>query len=222
MRIFLAETDARERETIRGVLVQAGYEVEPAKEGEERIDPAGCAAVILAIQSPWGDGLDVVRRLREDGYTHPVLLLASKEESDRGAMGLDAGADDFLVRPVSGCELLARLRARFRCRAAERKRILRVEDLELDTTSRWVTRKGERIDLTPRQFNVLEVLMLESPNPVSKATIVERVWGEVVTAGTNVVNVVVNQLRNRIDLPGRPALLHTVRGVGFVLRKQAE
>jgi DNA-binding response OmpR family regulator len=200
MRIFLAEPDAQERETIRGVLLQAGYEVEPAKEGEERIEPADCAAVILALQSPWGDGLDVVRRLREDGYTHPVLLLASKEESD----------------------LLARLRARFRCRAAERKRILRVEDLELDTSSRRVSRKGERIDLTPRQFNVLEVLMLESPNAVSKAKIVERVWGEAVTTGTNVVNVVVNQLRNRIDLPGCPALLHTVRGVGFVLRKKAE
>jgi DNA-binding response OmpR family regulator len=168
MRIFLAEPDAHEKEAIREVLLRAGYEVKLAKQGEDLAEPADCTAMILAIESPWGDALEVVRRLQENCCTLPVLLLASKDESDRGALGLDVGADDFLVKPVSGHELLARLRARLRCRVSERKRILRVEDLELHTASRRVSRNGQRI-----------------------------------------------------DLPGCPALLHTVRGVGFVLRKQA-
>ncbi len=222
MRILLAEPDVREREAIREVLLQAGYEVRLAEGTEDTAALPECAAVIAAVRLPWGESAELVRRLRQSGFAEPLLLLANTDERDCGAAGLDAGADDFLVKPAPASELLARLRARFRCRAGERKRILRVEDLELDMATRRVSRQGQRIDLTPRQFNVLEVLMLESPNPVSKLKIVQQVWGEAMPAGTNVVNVVINQLRNRINRPDSPALLHTIRGVGFVFRKQTE
>jgi two-component system copper resistance phosphate regulon response regulator CusR len=226
MRILLAEADTPERERLQGILQEAGYEVAMAKNGEETMamleaGPYDWDAMILSLRLPPGDGLAVVRRIRENGCPLPVLLLAGKDEGEQGAAGLDAGADDFLLAPASRRELLARLGARLRGRAEKPAGVLRVEDLELDAKRRTVRRKGERIDLTPRQFAVLEVLMLESPNPVSKQTIIAQVWGEDFPK-TNVVNVVINQLRNKIDRSDSAVLVQTVRGFGYALCKKAE
>jgi DNA-binding response OmpR family regulator len=135
--------------------------------------------------------------------------------------GLDAGADDYLAKPFSMSELLARLRAVLRRQRAEPVDRLRIADLELDLLSRTAHRGGEKIALTNREFALLEVLMLSAPKPVSKTAIVEHVWDQHFDSGTNVVNVYVNYLREKIDRPGWPPLIHTVRGVGFALREPA-
>ena len=148
-------------------------------------------------------------------------MTAGRHDVEDRIRGLDAGADDYLAKPFSMSELLARLRAVLRRQRAEPVDRLRIADLELDLLTRTAHRGGEKIALTNREFALLEVLMLSAPKPVSKTAIVEHVWDQHFDSGTNVVNVYVNYLREKIDRPGWVPLIHTVRGVGFALREPA-
>jgi len=178
-------------------------------------------AVVLDVMMPTKDGFTVVRQLRRKQISTPVLFLTARAEVEDRVRGLDAGGDDYLTKPFSMAELLARLRALLRRQRPQASNLLRVADLELDLVSHYATRAGNRIELTRREFALLEFLMSASPKPVSKAAIVEHVWDQHFDSQTNVVNVYIKMLRNKIDRPGWQPLLQTIRGVGFALRKES-
>lgn len=171
---------------------------------------------------PAKDGFTVVRQLRRKQIATPVLFLTSRSEVEDRVRGLDAGGDDYLTKPFSMAELLARLRALLRRQRPQASNTLRVADLELDLVTHEANRAGERIELTRREFALLEFLMSSSPRVVSKTAIVEHVWDQHFDSDTNVVNVYMKLLRKKIDRPGWPPLLQTVRGVGFAVREGAE
>jgi len=162
----------------------------------------------------------VVRHLRRKQILSPVIFITSPDDVQDRVRGLDAGADDYLTKPFSISELLARLRAVLRRQRPQSSNLLRVADLELDLVAHEARRAGERIELTRREFALLEFLFNSSPRPVSKTAIVEHVWDQHFDSETNVVNVYIKMLRRKIDRPGLPPLIHTVRGVGFMLREE--
>jgi len=162
---------------------------------------------------------DAVRHLRKKNILTPVIFVTARGEVEDRVRGLDAGGDDYLAKPFSLTELLARLRAMLRRQRPQVANVLRVADLEMDLLARKVRRAGQDIVLTNREFALLEFLLVNSPKPVSKMAIVEHVWDQHFDSQTNVVNVYVNYLRNKIDQPGSKPLIHTVRGVGFALKE---
>jgi two-component system copper resistance phosphate regulon response regulator CusR len=166
---------------------------------------------------PQIDGVSLVRGLRRRGVATPIIFITARGEVRDRVAGLDAGADDYLIKPFSLDELLARLRALGRRNRGKVNQVLRVGDLELDLVARAVRRGVETIELTNREFALLELLAQSSPRTVSKSAIVERVWDQHFDGGTNVVNVYINYLRSKIDQPGQPSLIRTVRGIGFAL-----
>jgi len=177
---------------------------------------------VLDVMLPSRDGFAVARQLRHKQNPVPLLFLTSRGEVEDRVRGLDAGGDDYLVKPFSMAELLARLRALLRRQRPELTNVLRVADLELDLLTHQAIRGGTPIELTRREFALLEFLMSASPKPVSKTAIVEHVWDQHFDSATNVVNVHIKHLRDKIDRPGLNPLLHTVRGVGFAVREAAE
>ena len=224
MRILVAEDEAKVAAHIRNGLQEAGYAVDVAADGPEALWLAGnhpYDAMVCDVMMPGQDGVTVVRHLRRKGVRFPVLLLTARHELDDRVAGLDAGADDYLAKPFSMIELLARLRALLRRQRPDAVDQLRVADLELDLLARTARRAAEDIPLTNREFALLELLMTSSPKPVSKTAIVEHVWDQHFDAGTNVVNVYINYLRTKIDRPGLAPLIHTIRGVGYALKETA-
>ena len=220
MRILVAEDVSKVAEHIRQGLQAEGYSVDVAADGDEAIwlaETHPYDALVLDVMMPLKDGFTVVRHLRRKQVMTPVLFLTSRAEVEDRVRGLDAGGDDYLTKPFSMAELMARLRALLRRQRPQAVNVLRVADLELDLISHLATRAGERIDLTRREFALLEFLMSASPRPVSKTAIIEHVWDQHFDSQTNVVNVYMKLLRNKIDRDGWPPLLHTVRGVGFAL-----
>ena len=177
--------------------------------------------MVCDVMMPGQDGVTVVRQLRRKGVSMPVIFLTARHGIEDRVSGLDAGADDYLAKPFSMIELLARLRALLRRQRPDSVDQLRVGDLELDLIARTARRAGTDITLTNREFALLELLMTSSPKPVSKTAIVEHVWDQHFDSGTNVVNVYVNYLRTKIDRPGLTPLIQTIRGVGFALREAA-
>jgi DNA-binding response OmpR family regulator len=224
MRILIAEDVAKVAEHIRRGLVEAGYAVDVAVDGNEALwlaENHPYDAMVLDVMMPGQDGFTAVRQMRRKGIHAPVIFLTARHELDDRVRGLDAGADDYLAKPFSMVELLARLRALLRRQRAEPLDRVRVADLELDLLARTAHRGGEEITLTNREFALLELLMVSSPKPVSKTAIVEHVWDQHFDSGTNVINVYVNYLREKIDRAGWTPLIHTVRGVGYVLKESA-
>lgn len=222
MRILLAEDDAKVAEHVRRGLTEAGYAVDVAADGPEALwlaESNEYDALVFDVMMPGQDGVSVLRQLRRKGRLTPAIFLTARHQLEDRVRGLDAGADDYLAKPFSMIELLARLRAVLRRQRADPVDRLRVGDLELDLLARTATRRGEQVALTNREFSLLEFLMISSPKPVSKTAIVEHVWEQHFDSGTNVVNVYVNYLREKIDRPGWPPLIHTVRGVGFAVRE---
>ncbi|MES2469268.1 MAG: response regulator transcription factor [Verrucomicrobiota bacterium] len=222
MRILVAEDDKKVRSHVVGALRAAGHVVDDTGDGEEALwllleNPYDAA--VLDITMPGRDGVSVTRAVRAAGKAVPVLLATARSGIRDKVSGLDAGADDYIVKPFSTEELLARLRALQRRAKPELDPVLRVADLEIDLRARVARRAGQEITLTNREFALLEVLAEASPRPVSKATLVERVWDQHFDSGTNVLNVYVNYLRRKVDLPGCPPLLQTLRGIGFALRE---
>lgn len=225
MRILVAEDVAKVAEHIRQGLVAEGYSVDMATDGDEALwlaETNPYDALVLDVMMPAKDGFTVVRQLRRKQVMTPVLFLTARGEVEDRVRGLDAGGDDYLTKPFSMAELLARLRALLRRQRPQASNLLRVADLELDLIAHSAMRGGERIELTRREFALLEFLMSASPKAVSKTAIIEHVWDQHFDSQTNVVNVYIKFLRRKIDRPGWPRLLHTVRGVGFALREEAE
>jgi two-component system copper resistance phosphate regulon response regulator CusR len=222
MRILVADDDAK----AAGLLVQGlkaeGYAVDLAADGDEAAwlaETNPYDALVLDVMMPAKDGFTIVRHLRKKNILTPVIFVTARGEVEDRVRGLDAGGDDYLAKPFSLAELLARLRAMLRRQRPQASNVLRVADLEMDLLARKVRRTGQEIVLTNREFALLEFLLVNSPKPVSKMAIVEHVWDQHFDSQTNVVNVYVNYLRNKIDLPGLKPLLHTVRGVGFALKE---
>ena len=223
MRVLVAEDDKKVRAHVVGALKAAGHVADEAGDGEEALwllKEHPYDAAVLDITMPIRDGVSVTRAARAAGCTVPVLLATARGDVRDKVSGLDAGADDYIVKPFSTEELLARLRALQRRARPELEAVLHVADLEIDLRSRVVRRAGQEIALTNREFALLEVLAEASPRPVSKTTLVERVWDQHFDSGTNVVNVYMNYLRKKVDLPGCRPLLQTLRGIGFALREE--
>jgi DNA-binding response OmpR family regulator len=225
MRILVAEDEVRVAEHLRRGLSEAGYAVDIAADGAEALwlaENHPYDAMVLDVMMPGQDGITALRQMRRKGLNAPAIFLTARHELEDRLRGLDAGADDYLAKPFSMAELLARLRAVLRRQRADPIDRLRVADLELDLLTRTAYRHGQEIRLTNREFGVLELLMISSPRPVSKTALIEHVWDQHFDSGTNVVNVYVNYLREKIDRPGWLPLIQTLRGVGFVLKEGAE
>ncbi len=223
MRILVAEDVGKVAEHIRQGLEVEGYSVDVARDGDEamwlaEINPYD--ALVLDVMMPGKDGFSVVRQLRRKQVCAPVIFLTARGEVEDRIRGLDAGGDDYLIKPFSMAELHARLRALLRRQRPNGTNLLKVSDLELDLIEHRATRAGEAIELTRREFALLEFLMVASPRAVSKTAIIEHVWNQHFDSESNVVNVYINHLRRKIDWPGVKPLLHTVRGVGFAVREE--
>jgi DNA-binding response OmpR family regulator len=220
VKILLAEDDRKLLRHLAAGLREAGHTVDCAQDGAEArwaAENATHDVLVLDIMMPQLDGVTLLRGLRRRGLTVPAIFITARGEVRDRVAGLDAGADDYLVKPFSLDELLARLRALGRRQRGDLSHIMRVGDLEIDQVSRAVKRGERQIELTNREFALLEFLAQASPKTVTRTALVEHVWNQHFDGGTNVVNVYINYLRSKIDQPNAPSLIRTVRGVGFAL-----
>jgi two-component system response regulator MprA len=221
VRVVVVDDDEALRNAVRRALRLEGYEVELAGDGVEALDRlAGLRAdlVVLDVLMPVLDGITVCRRLRTSGDRTPILMLTARDAVADRVVGLDAGADDYLTKPFALEELLARVRALVRRGHPEHEGALRADDLELNPRTRQV-RRGERaVELTRTEFALLELLMRNAGVVLTRDVIRERVWGFDDVDGSNTLDVFVGYLRRKTEAGGEPRMIHTVRGVGFVLR----
>jgi two-component system OmpR family response regulator len=220
MRVLVVDDDAALVRTLARGLRAEGFAVDTAADGAEgewlaRESPYD--VIVLDVMLPLRDGHEVCRSLREDGITAPILMLTAKNAPSDEAGALDTGADDFLPKPFSYLVLMARLRALLRRGGSRSPAVLRAGDLALDPAAHRVTRNGETVEVTPRQFALLELLMRRSGEVLSKRTIIESLWDFTYEGDPNIVEVYVRQLRLRIDQPFGRHALRTVRGAGYLL-----
>ena len=225
MRVLLVEDDQTISEFVEKGLREAGFAVDLAGDGRSGLEQAlagGHDAAIVDVMLPHMDGLALIDALRAKGVRTPVLILSARRSVDDRVRGLQAGGDDYLTKPFDFAELLARVQALIR-RATGTPEPTRLvfADLSLDLLTRKVQRGSHAIELRPREFALLEYLMRNAGRVVSKTSILSHVWGYNFDPNTNIVDVLVSRLRDRIDKPFPAKLLHTVRGVGYVLRPPA-
>jgi len=226
VRVLVIEDEQKVARALREGLESEHYQVEVSASGEDgffRAVSKPFDLIILDLMLPGRSGLEILSTLRRQGYRTPVLVLTAKDAVQDRVVGLDSGADDYLVKPFAFAELLARLRALIRRgRPAETQR-LRVADLEMDLVSRQAARGGEAIELTAREFDLLEYLLRHEGELVSREMLTREVWNEP-SRGTpldNVIDVHIARVRKKIDTEGRVKLIHTVRGVGFLVKEGA-
>ena len=223
MKILVVDDERAVRDSLRRALELQGYEVELASDGAEALarlaENSQPDAVVLDILMPGVDGLEVCRQLRRRGNSVPVLMLTARDAVGDRVEGLDAGADDYVVKPFALEELLARLRALLRRASPSVDGVLRFADLELDTGTREVRRDGDPIELTRTEFNLLELFMVNPRQVLTRSIIFERVWGYDFGFASNSLDVYIGYLRRKTEAGGRPRLIHTVRGVGYALRE---
>jgi two-component system, OmpR family, response regulator len=222
MRILVVEDDKKIASLVVRGMEQAGFAVDHSEDGEDALHLAlsdSYDAAIMDVMLPKLDGLTIIERMRQRKILTPVIVLSAKRSVDDRVRGLQTGGDDYLVKPFSFSELLARVHALIRraSHEAEPSRLITGE-LSLDLLSREVTRAGKKIDLQPREFSLLEYLMRNSGRVVSKTMILEHVWGYNFDPQTNVVDVLVSRLRNKVDRDFENKLIHTHRGVGYALK----
>jgi two-component system response regulator MprA len=225
MKVLIVDDEAPVRDSLERVLRHEGFDVELAIDGREAMRmlaaPQGdrADAVLLDVLMPRLDGLEVCRRLRDTGDRTPVLMLTARTEVGDRVAGLEAGADDYLAKPFALDELLARLRALLRRSGWQDERaVLRFDDLELDPSAHEV-RRGERmIELTRTEFLLLEMFLQHPRQVLTRTQIFDRVWGYDFGPSSNSLDVYIGYLRRKTEADGEPRLLHTVRGVGYVLR----
>jgi heavy metal response regulator len=219
MRILVVEDEQKICAYVRRGLEEQGYAVDAAYNGADALDWAVAAPydlIILDIMLPKMDGLSVCEELRKSGDATPILMLTARDALDDRVAGLDAGADDYLVKPFAMKELLARVRALTRRLAdAPKSTVIRVADLELDTLTHYVKRGGKSIKLTAKEYAVLECLMREPERVLTRTMIAEHVWNYDVFNQSNVVDVYIHNLRRKIDDGFELKLIHTVRGAGY-------
>jgi heavy metal response regulator len=221
MRILLVEDEQKVASFVKKGLEEEGYAVDLAADGEAGLWMALDGVhdlIILDINLPKKDGIEVLRTLRRKKKTTPVLLLTIRAAIEDKVIGLDTGADDYLTKPFAFQELLARARALLRRRTDAELPVLNVADLTLDPSSRLVTRGEETIELTAKEFSLLDYFMRNQGRVLTRAMISEHVWDYSFDTETNVIDVYVNYLRKKIDTGHNPKLIHTVRGVGYVLK----
>jgi two-component system, OmpR family, response regulator len=224
VRVLVVEDEVKMASLLQRGLREEGYAVDVASEGREALWLAtenGYDAVILDVMLPDLDGFEVCRKLREAGRWSPVLMLTARDGIADRVTGLDAGADDYLTKPFSFAELLARVRALVRRGAPERPAELRVGDLILDPATRRVTRDGTPVELTAREFALLEFFMRHPGEVLSRTLLIEHVWDFAFAGDSNVVDVYVRYLREKVDRPFGRASIETVRGAGYRLREEA-
>jgi DNA-binding response OmpR family regulator len=220
--VLLVDDDAAIRRTVAGGLELEGFRVVAASGGRaalEAIERVRPAAILLDLTMPDLDGLDVLRRLRADGDDVPVCVLSARDEVGDRVSGLEAGADDYVVKPFAMEEIVARLHALLRRRPGTvAQTSVRVGDIELDPRTHKAARGERDLELTRREFALLEVFLRRPGEVVDRELLHEQVWGYTFDPGTNVTDVFVGYLRRKLEAGGEPRVIHTVRGVGFILR----
>ncbi len=222
MHILVVEDEPKTAAFIRKALQAEGFTVAVCPDGDAGLAAGQAAAfdaLILDIMLPGRDGLSVLRRLRELGQRTPVLLLSARGGVNERVAGLNAGADDYLPKPFELAELVARVRALMRRSGEHKPTVLRVADLQLDTLTRQARRGGQEIQLTAREYRLLEFLMRSAGRLCGRMTLIEKVWDYDFDPGTNLVEVYIRRLREKIDADFEPKLLQTVRGAGYLLQQ---
>jgi two-component system, OmpR family, copper resistance phosphate regulon response regulator CusR len=220
-RVLIVEDQKKLLASLGRGLEEEGYEVVLAPTGEEGYYSATTQpfdALVLDLMLPGRDGLQVLKDLRAHGVAKPVLILTSRDAVEDRVKGLDAGADDYLVKPFAFAELLARVRALLRRNLPERELFLRADTLEMDLVARRVVRNGVELELSNREFELLGFLLRHRNTTVTRDMIGREVWKEPDGVWTNVIDVYINTLRKKVERPGQRQLIHTVRGVGYALR----
>ena len=224
MKVLVIEDDPTVGRFVKRGLEEQRYSVDLVADGDEGERLASTQPydlVVLDLRLPRRSGIDVLRNLRARGYERPVLVLTAQDAVDAKVETLRAGADDYVTKPFAFEELLARVEAIARRPRAIASPVLRVADLELHADSHEVTRAGKPVDLTPKEFLVLEYLMRHAGKVMSRTLITEYAWGYHFDSGTNIVDVVINHLRKKLEGGARKKLITTVRGVGYVLREKS-
>ena len=220
MRVLVVEDEPGVSQFIEQGLVESGYVVDVAQDGEDGLEYALGAkydVIVLDIMLPKMNGLDVLREIRDHRLKYPILLLTARDGLEDRVKGLDTGADDYLVKPFAFPELLARIRALLRRPPLQANPVLQIADLEMDTARREVKRAGKNIELSPREFSLLELLLRHANQVLTRTQIIEHVWSFDFYSDTNVVDVYIGYLRRKIDQGFDIQLIHTVRGVGYRL-----
>jgi two-component system, OmpR family, response regulator MprA len=225
MKILVVDDERAVRDSLRRALELEGYDVQLAADGGEAIERLAADngqpdAVVLDVLMPGMDGIEVCRHLRRTGNTTPVLMLTARDAVGDRVAGLDAGADDYLVKPFALEELLARVRALLRRSTPGPQEVLSFADVELIPSRREVTRADEPIELTRTEFNLLELFLRNPRQVLTRSVIFERVWGYDFGFASNSLDVYIGYLRRKTESGGKPRLIHTVRGVGYALREE--
>ncbi|MBP1654021.1 MAG: winged-helix transcriptional response regulator [Bacteroidetes bacterium] len=223
MRILVVEDEKKVARFIQQALEEERYTVDVAFDGEEGERLAleqPYDLLVLDVMLPKKSGIELTRAHRAGGRSTPILMLTAKTAVDDRVEGLDSGADDYLTKPFAVAELLARVRSLLRRGASEKSTILSIADLELDTVTHKARRGGKAIDLTVKEYSLLEFLLRNKERVLSRTVISEHIWDYSFDTGTNLIDVYVNHLRNKVDTGHPTKLIHTVRGVGYVMREE--
>lgn len=223
MRILIVEDQKKIASFIERGLKEEGYAVDVALdgiEGEWKALNNDYDLIILDIMLPGKDGIEICKSLKKNGVETPILILTAKDSVRDKVIGLDSGADDYLTKPFAFEELLARIRALLRRKKIPKNDVLQIADLKLDRLKREVWRGNKKIELTSKEYALLEYLMLNAGNVVTRTMISEHVWNENFDSFTNVIDVYINYLRNKIDKGFGKKLIHTLRGAGYILKEE--
>jgi two-component system copper resistance phosphate regulon response regulator CusR len=221
-RVLVVEDQMKHLDSLRRGLEAEGYDVVTASTGEDGLALAiseEVDAIVLDLMLPGRDGMGILRELRSNGFAKPILILSARDSVEDRVRGLDEGGNDYLVKPFAFAEFLARLRALLRRDLPGRALVLRAGDLEMDLLDRKVTRSGDLLELTGREYELLEYLLRHKNEVVTRDMIALDVWKEPTGAMTRIIDVYINALRKKVDRTGRMALIQTVRGVGYALRE---
>jgi heavy metal response regulator len=223
MRILIIEDEKKVARFIQQGLEEEQYAVDTAHDGQDGLSKARDTEydlLIVDVMLPKLSGIDLTRSYRADGGGAPILMLTAKTATDDKVAGLDSGADDYLTKPFAFAELLARIRSLLRRGAMEKSTVLSLADLELDTITHRAKRADRAIDLTAKEYALLEFFLRNKDRVLSRTIISEHIWDYNFDTGTNLIDVYVNHLRSKIDRDPWPKLIHTVRGVGYVMREE--